>query len=250
MDNPLPQNPEKLESWFRKHPIITSTGVGLSVLLVLSFVNAANQNSFTDVSTASSNTSVPTQQTPAQTSSGNSSAAPVASDAAVSSPVVNTTSATVTVTPPPVAPASAPTPPPVPVPTPPTSYASVSVSQYANNPSAYQGSSIVITGLEKKFLPGATNFMEVTDLTDPSQPLIVVQIDDESSYTATVNGLQSQYYPIVRVYGTAVPSQQFTQTNSSGVVTVSDIDPVHIDVCTSGGNNSVGLACSGWTRLF
>ena len=131
---------------------------------------------------------------------------------------------------------------------------SPSVSQYADNPSAYLNSSVVITGEEKTFLPstgtGSGNYVEITDLDDPAPPLLVASVGSLDSYTAVVNGLQGQYYPIIRIYGTGAASQAFTETNSGGTVVVPVVSVTRLDVCTGGGNNSVSLACSTWTTLF
>src|SRR5579872_4173189 len=94
-----------------------------------------------------------------------------------------------------------------------STYSSVTFAQYSKNPGAYLGQKIMVEGMENVFLPntgiGSNNFIEVTNLFDFSQPKTMFEVDDQSTYTTVVNALQNKYYPLIRVYGTAIANKNF-----------------------------------------
>jgi hypothetical protein len=106
-----------------------------------------------------------------------------------------------------------------------SSYTPVTFSQFQNNPAGYTGQNIEVEGMENTFLPstgsGNSNFIEVTNLFDTSQPKLMFEVDSQSNYTAVVNALQSKYYPLIRVYGTGMPDQNFSLTSAFQTTTVS-----------------------------
>jgi hypothetical protein len=140
-----------------------------------------------------------------------------------------------------------------------STYSPVTFSQYSNNSSAYLGQNILVEGMEVSFLPGNDNFIEVTNLFDLSQPKIMFDVSNQSTYTAIVNALQNKYYPLIHVYGTAVANQNFTQSSmvqtttvSLPVVSVSRVDWCP-DAVQSGTYNGTSLesdeSCPSWTTV-
>jgi hypothetical protein len=139
----------------------------------------------------------------------------------------------------------------------------VTFAQYSENPAAYTGQNIIVEGMEDSFLPsgsnGGSNFIEVTNLFDLSQPKIMFEVNDHSTYTTIVNALQNKYYPFIRVYGTGVASQSFTMTSASQTITVSlpVVSVSRVDWCPdavqSGSYNGTSLesdeSCPSWTII-
>jgi hypothetical protein len=180
----------------------------------------------------------------------------------------------------PTTPSPAPTPTPVvtPQPTPaaPTSnntdyssYTSVTFSQYQNNPAAYTGGSIIVSGMNDAFIPstgsaGSTNFVEVENPFDTTQPKIELAVNDPAAYTSLVNALQDKTQPIhlfLRAYGTGVSSEKFTSSSIFGSATI--LLPVlqvsRVDQCLRGSMNTTVLtgtsyesnfSCSSWSTII
>ncbi len=141
-----------------------------------------------------------------------------------------------------------------------STYTPVSFELYSSNVGAYLGKSISTIGMVNSFLPqggsgGNTNFIEIINPFDPSQPKIMLEVDDSSTYTAAVNSLQDKSSPIyqfIQVYGTGVPSTPFTMTSllGSSKVLVPTISVTRIDKCLHGSMNTTVLTGSSLSDSF
>ena len=165
-------------------------------------------------------------------------------------------------TPVPVAPSAVATPT-VSTPEPSTSYSSytpVSMTLYSDNTSAYLGSEIIVTGMVNAFMPeggtgGSTNYIQIINPFDQTQPKLQVEIDNSTTYSAAVSSLQDQSSPIyqfIQVYGTGVPDQELTETSLLGStnVMVPVVDVTRIDQCIHGSMNTTVLTGTSFDENF
>ncbi len=144
----------------------------------------------------------------------------------------------------------------------------VSVSQLSADPLAYLGNTESVTGMESGFLPqggrgGSTNYIQLENPFDPSQPYIEAEIDSGSLYEATVNALQDPTSPIlafVKIFGTVAASQPFTHQNvfgNSTTVWIPVVDVSRIFQCQHGSMNTTivdtdfgsNFTCTSWTEI-
>ncbi len=149
-----------------------------------------------------------------------------------------------------------------------SSYTPVTFSQYQNDSTAYIGDDVIVTGMNDSFIPstgnvGSTNYVEVENPFDLTQPKIELKVDDPTAYAAIVNALQDKSQPthlFLRAYGVAVPSQQFTSNNAfrSATIQVPVLDASRVDQCLQGSMSGTVLigtsfesnfSCSSWSTI-
>lgn len=148
-----------------------------------------------------------------------------------------------------------------------STYVPISVAQYIANPVGYLGEQVAITGMVNTLMPrtlnGATNYIQVTNPFDLSQPRVQLEIDDNAAYGTASNSLQDQSSPIlqfVQAYGTAVGSKAFTMTAMFGsqAVMLPVVNVTRVDKCLHGSMNTTVLTgsslddnfkCTTWTTI-
>ena len=149
-----------------------------------------------------------------------------------------------------------------------STYTPVPFELYQANLDAYLGKPIVIEGMVNALMPrggngGTTNYIQIINPFDQSQPKIQLEVDNASTYSSAAMSLQDKSSPIyqfVRAYGTGVPSQAFTMTSllGSGTVMLPAVNITRIDKCQHGGMNTTVLmgssfdenfSCSSWTTV-
>ena len=149
-----------------------------------------------------------------------------------------------------------------------STYTPIEFSQYQNDSAGYSNQNIILTGMNDSFIPstgsiGSTNFVEVENPFDLTQPKIELEVDDSASYTALVNALQDKSQPIhlfLRAYGVAVPSQTFTSSNlfRSAMVQMPVLQVSRVDQCMQGTMNTTVVTgtsfesnffCSSWSTI-
>ena len=149
-----------------------------------------------------------------------------------------------------------------------SSYTPVSMALYSDDPSAYLGQDVVVTGMVNTFMPeggtgGTTNYIQIINPFDESQPKMQLEIDNSSAYSAAVTALQNTSNPIyqfVRAYGVGVPDQELTETSLLGSqnVMVPVVNVTRIDQCIHGSMNTTILTgtsfddnftCSEWETV-
>ncbi len=147
-------------------------------------------------------------------------------------------------------------------------YTPVSFELYSSNPGAYLGKTISMIGMVNSFLPkggrgGNSNYIEIINPFDPSQPEMMLEIDDSATYTSAVASLQDKSSPILQflqVYGTGVLSQSLSQTNAfiSRNIWVPVISVTRTNKCLHGSMNTTILTgsslsdnfqCTDWTTI-
>jgi hypothetical protein len=148
-----------------------------------------------------------------------------------------------------------------------STYAPVSVAQYIADPLGYLSESIVITGMVNTLMPrtgsgGTTNYVQIMNPFDQSEPKVQLEIDNNSVYSTIANSLQDDSSPIlqfVQAYGIAIPNQAFTATNFFGTRTVMlpTIEVTRVDKCLHGSMKTVGTStsfddnftCTAWATI-
>lgn len=75
-----------------------------------------------------------------------------------------------------------------------SSYAPVTLALYAANPPAYFGKPISVTGMLNAFMPkggsgGSTNYLELINPFDQSQPKFMAEVDSATAYADAVSSL-------------------------------------------------------------
>jgi len=149
-----------------------------------------------------------------------------------------------------------------------TNYASVSFDLYRSDTGAYLNKQVALVGMVNAFMPrggsgGTTNYIQIINPFDQSQPKIQAEVDSSSTYSAAVTSLQdtsSPIYQFVRVYGTGAKGQTFTRTSvyGSATVIVPVINVTRIDKCLHGSMNTTVLTgssfddnftCTSWTTI-
>ncbi len=150
-----------------------------------------------------------------------------------------------------------------------STYSPLTFSEFQNNPANYIGQSIIVTGMNDSFIPstgsaGSTNFVEVENPFDLSQPKFELEIPGSGDYAAAVNALQNKSVPVhlfVRAYGTGLADQSFTETSLLGSANVSlpTVLVTRLDQCLQGSMNTTVLtgtsfesnfSCSQWQTIF
>jgi hypothetical protein len=135
---------------------------------------------------------------------------------------------------------------------------------YKANPNQYYGSNIAVLGmLDDVFLPsnnGGANFVETLNPADMAQPKMEIEVDNQSDYTASVNGLQPSAGAstvFIKAYGVGAGTKQFTLTNGQTaylpVVIAKRIDRCHGTFQTMiaiGTKLADMLTCTSWTTIF
>jgi len=149
-----------------------------------------------------------------------------------------------------------------------STYTSVPFELYYSDTGAYLNKPISMIGMVNAFMPkggsgGNTNFIEIINSADPSQPQIMLEVDDTSTYTAAVTSLQNKSSPIlqfVQAYGMASQSQSMTATSLLGntTVMVPVIKVTRVDKCLHGSMGTtilMGLSlsdvfqCTDWMTI-
>ncbi len=149
-----------------------------------------------------------------------------------------------------------------------SSYQPVSVETLSSDPMAYVGQQVSVTGMVNALMPstgapGSTNYIQIIDPFDPSQPKVQLEVDDSPVYSAAASSLQDKSSPIlqfVRAYGTVLTSQAFVMTNLFGSQTVylPTVNVTRIDKCFHGPMNTTVLTgttladnftCTAWETI-
>jgi peptidoglycan hydrolase-like protein with peptidoglycan-binding domain len=114
-----------------------------------------------------------------------------------------------------------------------SSFSKIQLSQYANDPSTYNGQKIQFAGMVLAFLPkggsgGTTNYLSMEDLATSTK--IMAEVDDSTMYSALVNNVQMPA-AFLEVYGIGTTSQNFTN-GLGATMSVSVLQLSAADACT------------------
>jgi hypothetical protein len=145
-----------------------------------------------------------------------------------------------------------------------SSYTTVDLDAYHENPAAYIGDNIVVLGVVDNFVPGSGGggFVESYNPGDFTQPVphVEMALSNEVDYTTAVKGLQLGTSSVIlaQFYGTGAQSQTFTLT-TGGQTVFPVVNITRINRCIQGNLSGMVVmgsslsdisTCSEWKTIY